>query len=786
LLAGAVLSGLCATPSLAQTAPDSPPSPPSSARNSGAANGTNTGQDIIVTANRRPEPVSKVPASISAYDREQMDALNVRSVADIAALTPGIHFEKEGYFSGSNTDLFFRGVTPGGGSATTAVYIDDAPVQVGPLGNSASNPYPLVFDLDRVEVLRGPQGTLFGSSAEGGAIRFITPKPSLDKFSGYARSELAFTDGGAPTYELGVAAGGPIVQDVLGFRASVWARRDGGYVDHAPYPPGNTINTDTNSQNSFATKIALTWQPIENLEVTPSVYYQATDTRDTSGYWVGLSDPGKGVIEQGNVLAQPVHDSFTLSSLTVAYDLGAIKIFSDTTYLRRREHELRDYTGFDSYIIGGPAYAYPTLPGQNAPTRQTNGQNNFTQELRIQSQGAGALHWVGGAFYSHFNQTASQVDDDNYAGTLVDQLTGGKYNIATYFGAPLYNGHIFQDHLGTIMTEAAAFGQVDYNVTPRLKLTAGVRLSRLRSKFNEDLHGPLNGGTTIGDGSEKETAVTPKFGVSYQLDRNSLFYASAAKGFRPGGAELPVPATLCGAGLSALGLTTSPSTYQSDSLWSYEIGAKNNLFNQRLQVSSSAYLIKRSNLPLSLYIPSCGYSFTTNLGSSTIKGFEVSLAAHVTDNLTLKTDLGLTHATYDHDLGGGAIALLAKAGDPAYAYAPFTANVIGEYAFSVVDKHDSYVRFIYEYGSRAKVGLSGTEDPTAFGYDPVEVPNPSTKKLSLLAGFRRNGWQLQVFADNVLDAHPQLGTYHLFTESPIVTAVTFRPRTVGVTVSSSF
>jgi outer membrane receptor protein involved in Fe transport len=193
-------------------------------------------EEVIVTATRRAESIRDVPASIAAFGQQQMDIQGMRDVDDIAKFTPGVQFGRGGGFGADlDTGISIRGISSGGvGGATTGIYIDDTPIQArstAASGNFSSNAYPRLFDIERVEVLRGPQGTLFGSGAEGGAIRFITPEPSRESWSSYVRSEIGFTQYGAPSYEAGVAGGGPLVEGKVGFRASVWTRRDGGYVD---------------------------------------------------------------------------------------------------------------------------------------------------------------------------------------------------------------------------------------------------------------------------------------------------------------------------------------------------------------------------------------------------------------------------------------------------------------------------------------------------------------------------------------------------------------------------
>src|SRR5690242_16620288 len=262
--------------------------------------------EIVVTAQRREEKLSDVPLSISAFSQENLDARGVRNIDDIARLTPGISFTRGDARNGQAANISIRGINSNAGASTTGIYIDDTPIQVRTIGYSSFSTFPAVFDVDRVEVLRGPQGTLFGAGSEGGTVRFITPQPNLTSFSAYARSELGYTQGGDPSYEAGVTLGAPIVEDKLGVRVSAWFRRDGGWIDRTDwdhsstqaYPPTaptpasvtTTQSPASNWQNSSALKAAVTFAPVERLTITPSIYYQKQFLNDTLAYWASLSD----------------------------------------------------------------------------------------------------------------------------------------------------------------------------------------------------------------------------------------------------------------------------------------------------------------------------------------------------------------------------------------------------------------------------------------------------------------------------------------------------------------
>jgi iron complex outermembrane recepter protein len=204
-------------------------------------------QEIVVTSTRREENLSKVPISVSAMTQDQMDTKGIKDISDVARFTPGISVDNSG-----TGNIAIRGVASSGGAGTTGIYIDDTPIQIRALAFNPDETLPKSFDMDRVEVLRGPQGTLFGAGSEGGTVRYITTQPSLNQTSIYSRAEVSYTQGGQPSYEAGVAAGGAIIDGTLGARATVWYRRDGGWIDRvnptAADPQSSLVDSDVNHQ----------------------------------------------------------------------------------------------------------------------------------------------------------------------------------------------------------------------------------------------------------------------------------------------------------------------------------------------------------------------------------------------------------------------------------------------------------------------------------------------------------------------------------------------------------
>jgi outer membrane receptor protein involved in Fe transport len=299
-----------------------------------APTGTSSLEEIVVTATRRAERLQDVAVSATAFTQEKLDIQGLRSIDDVTRLTPGVTFQRDattsaGNFNDEDSDINIRGVDSTAGTSTVGIYIDDTPIQGRHISFTSFNAFPALFDLERVEVLRGPQGTLFGAGSEGGTVRFIQPSPDLHAESVYLRSEAATTHDGAATYEIGGAVGGPIVEDTLGFRVSASFREDGGWVDHVNYVTRAVTDSDSNFQDTVVVRGALKWAITERLSITPSVYYQQLRLGDTSAYWPSLSDPGAGNFENGNAQRNPSTDPFYLAALKIEWDAA----FAHVTFI---------------------------------------------------------------------------------------------------------------------------------------------------------------------------------------------------------------------------------------------------------------------------------------------------------------------------------------------------------------------------------------------------------------------------------------------------------------------
>lgn len=754
-------------------------------------------EEIVVTAQRREERLEDVPISITAFTQEKMDAQGIRNVDDLTTLTPGVTFERMGLSAASNyddenSDISIRGIDSSAGPSTTAIYIDDTPIETRHIGFGTANAFPLLFDLQRVEVLRGPQGTLFGASAEGGAIRFVTPDPDLHTSSGYDRVELASTDGGDTSYETGVAAGGPLVDGSLGFRASADFRRDGGYVDRADYRTGQITGSDANWQETAVIRAALKWAVSDAVSITPSFFYQRLHINDTAAFWPSISNFGAGVFLNGNAQRNPTTDPFYLAAIKMDADVGSWgHSITTLSYFSRDQNDTPDYTQFDRAVYGlNPRAPY----GDFGESPFTDVQHNTILESRLQSVDHDSrFTWTTGVYLAHLDENSSQfIYDPNLPGEI-NAAYGGSYCTAI---APCPNGQIFANPVDRVIDkQAALFGEVTFKFTDRLSATAGLRVAHQEIEGTAVDYGPFDGPAVgpsdpyVVAGSATENPVTPRAVLDYKANADTLFYASAAKGYRAGGINGALPGT-CGPSLGQLGLTAAPAAFSEDSLWSYELGTKDLFFDRRLQIDASVFVIDWKKIQQNIYLLSCGVQFTANLGTVRSEGGELHVLSRPVESLQLELTAAYTEAKYTHTICGGTAACtgpgaptapIVSAGDQ-LAGAPWTITASSEYTLPAMFGRDPYIRVDYHYTTRQTAHLVNT-DPANGSSDPTLPGLPVTSLLGMRAGFRWSGLDVSLFAHNLTNSHPLLFESRDVTFEDLYFARSSRPRTIGATLS---
>jgi iron complex outermembrane recepter protein len=776
-------------------------------------------QEIVVTSTRRDSSLSKVPLSVSAFGQEALDLRGAKDITDVARFTPGLNID-----TGGTNNISIRGIASTGGAGTTGIYIDDTPIQMRALALNPDETLPKTFDIDRVEILRGPQGTLFGAGSEGGTVRYITTQPSLTQTSLYVRSEVSSTQGGEPSYEAGVAAGGPLVDGTLGARVSVWYRRDGGWIDRIDPVSLTGSQTNANYDDTVLLRLAGIWAVSDNWTVKPAVYYQDRYRNDVESYWPLYSDPAGDRYVNANPSQRTDPDRFVLPSLMIEGDVGFARLISNTSYFRRSETTGYDGTLFNlgyfqaqgvvpvipltsflpgvlPLLDGAGVHLPPGATNYRAPASIDNAQRNFTQEVRLQSANADSrFSWTTGLFFSLDHQRYLEQIHDPLLNELFLAATGQPYTAFTVDpdGNPVTYDPRFPADSYFLQTNSedkqlAWFAEASYRFATSWKLTAGARFSKTEFSFDTLTGGPtlfLQPQTNAGD--KKENSVTPKFTLEDQFDANNLYYFTYAKGFRPGGANNPVPYAACGTDFRNFGISSAPTTYNSDTVDSFEVGAKNN-FNNRVRLATSLYYIRWNNIQQTVLPPICQISFITNLGQAAVKGADVQADVALGDRVTLEFAAGYTDGRYTHDsrlspeeqspIVASGDAIVGQSGQPAPTG---TASVGIEYHFTAFGS-ESFIRFDDEYRSRAR-WVGPQQDPNSSQYDPANYTLSSTTFASLRLGTKFHTVQVALFADNLFDTHTV--TNYNWTIDPLVMGAsrlqrdfTFRPRTIGVTLT---
>jgi iron complex outermembrane recepter protein len=715
-------------------------------------------EDILVTATKREELLSTVPLSANVLTAEAMEASGVKSVNEVGELTPGVEFDfSPQWGAGILTNVAIRGINSQVGTATTGIYIDDAAVQAR--NANFGNPYLVTFDLARVEVLRGPQGTLFGAGAEGGAIRFITAEPSLTTFGGYYRTEISETDHGSASFETGAAVGGPVVAGRLGLRASVWYRNDGGYVDRVNPFTGATLDDNANQSSWRAMRVSAAMAATDSVRITPSLAYQSVHVHDTPSFYTYLSNPGDGVLRNGKLLRQPAADSFVIASVKIITSFTASTLTAVTSYFDRTGTATVDSTNVAGAVFfggfGNPlGSAYPASYANAIPTLLGLHQIALSQEARLTSTDTKApLTWLLGEFFSRARQ------DD----------TRSTHQIAT----PDNPGLFYDDH--NIDTQFASFGEVRAKLSSGWSITLGARISRTTSDFTERAGGfAYVGVPSLSHAVATDTPVTPRFGVSYENEHHNLLYATVAKGFRVGGINVGVPAQCSAATLP---------TYSSDSVWSYEMGAKDTLFDDHLRLYTSLFHIRWNNIQESVAFRSCGFGYTANVGTATSSGLDVAAEGVLGDRIRLGLALGFVDAHYTKTVTavGEVIAYAGTVvGGVPSVPSPWIATAWVQYQFPLCPDVAGYARVENTVHSH-NPGPFSESDPGAVGYDPTLRADPATNKVNLQVGLAWTRFDIKLFVNNALNSQPTLQRSPDAPGSTLNYAYTFRPRTAGLT-----
>jgi outer membrane receptor protein involved in Fe transport len=745
-------------------------------------------ESITVTAQKRTEDLKDVPISVSVLGGAELADHHIEDYEDISRAAPGISFVSHGGTGQDNIEI--RGVSSTVGSSTVGIYIDDVPIITANGYDGAVQPK--LLDIDRVEVLRGPQGTLFGASSEGGTIRFITNQPDLDQFYTSATTDLSGTAHGAFNYDFQGVQNVPVEQGIFALRAAVEYGDQSGWIDNYGLD-GHLVKSNVNDERNIVFRLTGKYQPSSDLTITPSIFAQRIKDADSPNFI-----PAVGTYDQNKLVEEPIRDTMFIPSLTVkkSFDFGDVT--SVTSYFWRQDSRQADGTFFNSAAVAQFVLdpAFPQFQQQNdtilanlpSPVQFVDTFNTETQEIRFSSRPPSEtglpLSWVAGLYYSNQSWTHrdwepiqgfSQAFQDIYGINVNDSILAvpdvpGQPN-------PWNNNVIWFVSDRNDVRQYAAFGQVDFDITSRLHGSAGMRYVYARESFTESGGGFFDAGNAGTNGTPYNQnarfyAPTPKFSARYDLDDTSSIYATIAKGFRLGGATTPNDNTVCLEGFKTLGIQNAPTTYGPDHLWSYEAGTKALLANRTLSVNADGYYIDWQQIQQTITIPICGGAFNTNAGNAQAYGgeLEVRYKPPVLPGLTVGVNGGAEHAVITSTVNASTAAV----GEKILNTPDWTLTALADYDFEISDKLSGFVRTDYDWVGRSHGSFLQTD------------PNFSNKQYGVLnasVGIDTGSMQVALYAKNLANdqtiiQRPQINS--------VIEAYTVRPLTIGLTVSKQF
>jgi outer membrane receptor protein involved in Fe transport len=728
--------------------------------------------EVIVTAQRRTEDVKEVPTSISVLGGAALENSHIVGLEDISRAVPGLSFAAGGGPGLDNIEM--RGVSSTSGSATVGIYLDDVPITVTNLYNGAVEPR--LFDMDRVEVLRGPQGTLYGASSMGGAIRFISNQPDLAAFGGSVSSQVSGTRHGGVNYDEQAVLNVPLVEGRAAVRIGVDFGEDSGYIDN--YTLSDQLaRRGTNDDRWTVLRLSAKVAADDTLSITPAFYGEWEKTGDTSVFY-----PGVGLYLQEKEVQEPSVDHLLIGSLTVAKQWKWGQLTAISSYFQQQFNRTEDGTYYNSEYLGfiidsdppngimNQGYQIGLLPGPVFTRVRTS---VVTQEFRIASAPSSdsGLSWVGGLFYSDYKVHRlfnAYIDDFNQT---FERIYGIPPQDADVFaGATFPNDSVATDNTAEDEKQYAVFADVSYRFIQSLKATAGLRYSYAPTIFNDFQGGYFSIGVPPVSQRAKFYATTPKFSLTYDATPDMTLYASASQGYRIGGSEIYISPGLCAQDLANLGLSSAPNTFNSDSLWSYEGGLKGRFFDDTLSIDVDGYLVRWSNIQQTVSLPICGYTITTNVGDAQAYGPELEVNYKPVRDLTLGVSTEYTHDA----LTRVTSSVGAAVGDHILNVPEWMASFRFDYTRSFADDIKGFVRADYDWTGPSNGAFSPTNP---------DFSRPVYSVLNGSLGVNLHGCEISLFAKNLLDDRKIIQRPALLFEPE---AYTVRPFTAGLGIKTQF
>lgn len=732
-------TALFSTGAMAQTASKADQAPP----------------DIVVTATKRSATLKDTPLAVSALSGAALQQANVTSIANLTYIDPAVQIQNKG---AGDTQIIIRGIQSAGASLVS-VYMDEAVITGSDFNGDGGRQSPLAFyDIDRVEILKGPQGTLFGSGSMAGSVRIIANKPTND----YSFKLSASGEGGSGSnarYETYGVANIPIVEDKLALRVTAWDVDGGGYLDRKSDSSPRTAS-NTNDEHAKGARAILAWHVTPDFTITATGIAQSLKVDDADNY-----TKSKGAYVIGTPTLGSWDEHNYLGSLVGEYRFPIGTITATSSYYKQKLFDRGDTT--PTAKLFGLTDGYQINEGQD--------RSVWSSELRFASTLEGPLQFVGGLFYERDRDLEQNVIGRASAnGNLACKLYADCVDVG------LASDLLFARALKHDNDQIAVFGQADYNITRKLTLTVGIRRYRAKIDWDETSYqklrtsllaavqtAPIN---TLND-SEKQHNTSYNFSIGWRPTPQASFYARAASGFRLGGIN----------SLSSRELDSSvPVGYKSDSLWNYEVGGKFSFFDRRLTINTALYYIDWSGQQVSQITASGVTSYIANAGKSNVKGIEFQFSARPVRGLTLGGGVTYTDSRLTEDQPTASTDAAAGRDGDRIPYVPkWSWSGQAEYETSV-GSGVAYADTTFNYRGKSY---------TDFNQNGTYIPVMQYFRADASVGYRWHGWDASVFVKNLTNKVAEVGVVALTggdVAAGDATITTIPPRTVGLKLEVSF
>ena len=722
---------------------------PAGAQAQTAANELAETNDIVVTAQKREQRLLDVPVPITAIGGGDLLAQNQTRAQDFFSSVPGVNLQ----FQNNRAQLAIRGITtsPVTGNPVVGFTIDDVPYgsSTGQGGLFGSAPDLDPSELARIEVLRGPQGTLYGASSMGGLIKYVTADPDLDKFGGTIGGGVLMVKDGGQT--LGYNGRGMLnipLSDSFAVRVSAYQREDPGYIDNV-----RSGKKDVNSSKVTGGRISALWKPSEDFSLKLSALYQNKDIFGSSNIDSTL---GAFALQNDQIGSGRSKSENQIYSATATADLGAVELTSVTGYSRSKNYDFVDFTATGLTFIRFPA-VFPTVPEFGNVLRQGYDVDKFSQELRLAGGVGDMVDWIVGGFYTS--------EDGKY--TIDAQATNPQDG--SVYGVPV----IWRDSIA--YDEWAAFADVSVKLSDRFDVQFGGRYSENRQKLK---HREMNRFTPSPiydpystDPKAKGHSFTYQVSPRFKPTPDHMIYGRIATGYRPGGPN---------ANCNTTSVPPVPCSFSSDKTVNFELGAKGELLDRMLTYDVSLYDIEWTDIQITQLISASGFTYNGNAGKARSRGAEMSFEARPMQGLTISM-----WGTYvDATLREGFLsdAIFARKGDRL----PFSSKYSGRLGVNYETSLSDDVK--------GSIGLSATyvgNRKGEFVYDAsvadMRETYPSYTQIDMNAGLVFGNWDVKLFVQNLTNKRGVIGggfyNQTSFNENWFNYS---QPRTVGLNVAYTF